>query len=76
MLSTLDERWQFDADAPGGAVPGLAEVLPLLALSPTGAAFWLSQPRPELDGRSPVELLHQRQPDVVLKLAKQHGLMI
>ncbi|MEE8524502.1 MAG: helix-turn-helix domain-containing protein [Thermoanaerobaculia bacterium] len=72
----LYPRWQFDADAPGGVVSGLAEVLPLLGLSPTGAAFWLSQPRPELDGRAPVELLHQRRTDPVLALAKEQGLMI
>jgi hypothetical protein len=69
-------RWQFDVDAPGGVVPGLAEVLPLLGLSPTGAAFWLSQPHSELGGKAPVALLHRRRPAPVLELAKEHGLMI
>jgi Helix-turn-helix domain len=68
-------RWQFDVDAPGGIVPGLAEVLPLLGLSPTGAAFWLSRSCPELDGKAPVALLHQRRADPVLRLAKEQGLM-
>ncbi len=69
-------RWQFDVDAPGGVVPGLAEVLPLLGLSPTGSAFWLSQSRPELDGKAPVTLLHQRRAEPVLRLAKEQGLMV
>lgn len=69
-------RWQFDPDMPGGVVPGLAEILKALGLSPVGAAFWLSQPREELDGQPPVVLLHQRRTEPVLALAREQGHML
>ena len=43
-------RWQFDADAPGGILPGLREVLAELRLSPAGAGYWLVASKPR---RSP-----------------------
>lgn len=69
-------RWQFDPDAPRGVVPGLAEVLRYLGLSPAGTAFWLRQPRDELGGKAPIALLHRRQMEPVLDLARAHGTML
>ncbi len=68
-------RWQFDPDAPGGVVPGVAEVLQCLGLSPAGTAFWLRQPRDELGGKAPIAVLHQRRAEAVLELAREHGTM-
>lgn len=68
-------RWQFDPDAPGGIVPGLAEVLRALALSPTGAAFWLLQPSDWLGGHPPIELLRRHRPEPVIELARQLSLL-
>lgn len=69
-------RWQFDPDAPGGVVPGLAQVLEYLGLSTAGTAFWLSQPREELGGQAPIALLHQRRAKPVLELARAQGTML
>lgn len=69
-------RWQFDPDAPGGVVPGVAEVVQSLGLSPAGTAFWLCQPRDELGGKAPVALLHQRRAEPVLDLARAQGTML
>ncbi len=69
-------RWQFDPDAPGGVVPGVAEVLQSLGLSPAGTAFWLRQPRDELGGKAPIALLHQRRAEPVLGLAREQGIML
>lgn len=69
-------RWQFDPDASGGVVSGLTEVLESLGLSPVGTAYWLSQPREELGGKSPIVLLHQRRTEPVLALAREHGQML
>lgn len=69
-------RWQFDPDMPGGVVQGLAEILGALGLSPVGAAFWLSQPREELDGKPPIVFLHQRRTELVLALAREQGHML
>jgi hypothetical protein len=68
-------RWQFDQDAPGGIVPGIAEVLRELSLSPTGAAFWLLQPSEWLDGHPPIEWLHRHRPEPVIELARQLSLL-
>lgn len=66
-------RWQFDADAPGGVVPRLDEVLREIALSPVGAAFWLLNPSDRLDGHAPLELLRRRRSDPVLELAREQS---
>jgi hypothetical protein len=68
-------RWQFDPDAPGGIVPGLAEVLRDLSLSPTGAAFWLLQPSEWLGGHPPIEHLRRHRPEPVIELARQLSLL-
>ncbi len=65
--------WQFDADGPGGLVPGLPEVVARLFLSPAGAAAWLTAPRPELDGDTPLRRLERRDTEPVLRLAEQLG---
>ena len=65
--------WQFDADAPGGLVPGLDEVLEYLRMSPTGVAVWLTSPQPQLGDQQPIQLLRNRRTDEVLDLAKQLG---
>ncbi len=65
--------WQLEADASGGVVPGLAEVLEQLRMSPAGAALWLTRPAPELDGRAPIQLLRNHDGDRVVDLAKQQG---
>ncbi len=67
--------WQFERDAPGGIVPGLAEVLARLHLSPFGTALWLLQPRSALATRTPIEALHRGQRDAVLQLASEQGYM-
>jgi len=68
-------RWQFSTDFPGGVVPGLEEVLRALALSPTGAAFWLLQPAERLGGRSPIELLRRFRPEPVVDLAREQSFL-
>ena len=65
--------WQFDADGPGGLVPGLPEVLAQLHLSPAGTAHWLTTSRPELGGKPPIKLLRRRDKEPVLRLAEQLG---
>lgn len=66
-------RWQFDADAPGGVLPGLEEVIQQLALSPVGAAFWLLQPSERLGGKRPVDLLRRHRPEAVVALAREQS---
>ena len=68
-------RWQFDPDAPGGIVPGIAEVLRELSLSPTGAAFWLLQPSEGLGGHPPIEWLRRHRPEPAIELARQMSLL-
>lgn len=65
--------WQLDPDAPGGVVPGLAEVLANLRLTPAGAATWLTGPMEALCGRRPIELLRAGQAAQVIALAEAHG---
>lgn len=65
--------WQFDADGPGGLVPCLSEVVASLFRSPAGAAAWLTTPRPELDGDTPLRRLERRDAEPVLRLAEQLG---
>jgi hypothetical protein len=66
-------EWQFSADSPGGVVPGLEEVLQALALSPTGAAFWLLRPAGRLGGHAPIELLRRFRPEPVVDLAREQS---
>jgi hypothetical protein len=66
-------EWQFERDAPGGIVPGLAEVLARLHLSPIGTAFWLLQPSAALAARTPIDALHRGQREAVLQLAIEQG---
>jgi hypothetical protein len=68
-------RWQFDPDAPGGIVPGIADVLRELSLSPTAAAFWLLQPSEGLGGHPPIEWLRRHRPEPVIELARQLSLL-
>ena len=68
--------WQLDADAPGGVVPGLGEVLDSLALSPVGAAAWLTRPHPRLDGKAPIERLRTGRRETVTRLAAEEGYML
>jgi len=68
-------EWQFEPDAPGGVVPGLADVLHHLHLSPAGAALWLTQAAAALGNRPPIEALHRRQRDAVVRLAAEQGYM-
>ncbi len=65
--------WQFDADGPGGLVPFLPEVVARLFRSPAAAAAWLTAPRPELDGDTPLVRLERRDAEPVLRLAEQLG---
>lgn len=69
-------RWQFAPDAPGGILPGLADVLSELAFSPVGAAFWLLQPSPQLGGHSPIELLRRHRSGPVVELAREHSFLL
>lgn len=66
-------EWQFSADSPGGVVPGLDETLRALALSPTGAAFWLLRPAERLGGHAPIELLRRFRPAPVVDLAREQS---
>ncbi len=63
--------WQLDVDGPGGLVPFLPEVVARLFRSPAGAAAWLTAPRPELDGDTPLRRLERRDTEPVLRLAEQ-----
>lgn len=65
-------RWQFDPDAPGGAVPGLREVLAELRLSPVGAGYWLTRRHERLKA-PPIELLRARRLEAALQAAREHG---
>lgn len=64
-------QWQLDPDAPGGIVPGIADVLRELSLSPTAAAFWLLQPSEALSGHPPIQWLRRHRPEPVIELARQ-----
>lgn len=68
-------RWQFDADAPGGILPGLSDVMGYLHLSPAGVAYWLLRPSERLGGATPLELLRQRQAEPVLEQAREEAWM-
>lgn len=68
-------KWQFDPDAPGGVLPGLAEVIDHLGLSPSAAASWLLEPSPRLGGEAPVEHLRRHRPEPVIQLAWEYSLM-
>jgi hypothetical protein len=68
-------RWQFDADSPGGVLPGLEEAIQTLDLSPMGTAFWLLQPYDELGGSPPIELLRRHRTKPVIQLAREHSYM-
>lgn len=68
-------RWQFDPDAPGGVLPGLAEVIDHLGLSPSAAASWLLEPSTRLGGEAPVEQLRRHRPEPVIQLAWEQSLM-
>lgn len=65
--------WQFDADGPGGLLPGLPEVIDKLRMSPAAAALWLSSPRPQLDDDVPIERLRRRDIEPVIALAESQG---
>lgn len=65
-------RWQFDADAPGGIVPGVKEVLAELRLSAAGAAYWLTRRHERLKA-SPIQLLRARRVERVVEAAREHG---
>ena len=65
-------RWQFDPDAPGGVLPGLAETLEELRLSPVGAAFWLNRRVERLRG-TPIQLLRARRVEPVVAAAREQG---
>ncbi|HEX6899466.1 MAG TPA: hypothetical protein VF789_07135 [Thermoanaerobaculia bacterium] len=66
-------RWQFDADVPGGVLPGLADTLRYLHLSSEGAAFWLFQPSESLGGSPPIEFLRRQSPEQVIQLAREYS---
>jgi hypothetical protein len=68
-------RWQFEPDAPGGALPGLEDVIRNLHLSPAGAAFWLLKPAERLEGLPPIELLRRHRPEPVIQLAWEQSFM-
>jgi hypothetical protein len=67
--------WQFDPDAAGGVVDGIAPVIEKLELSPTGVARWLLAARAELENERPLDLLRKRKPERVLGLAEADGRM-
>lgn len=50
-------RWQFSAD--GRTIPGLAQVTPAIpaTLHPLAVESFMTAPRPDFDGRTPVEWL-------------------
>ena len=48
---------QFDPEGPDGVVPGLAEVLAVLDVSPLAKAAWLDRPHPAFAGATPIERL-------------------
>jgi hypothetical protein len=66
-------RWQFDPDAPGGVVPGLADVLRALEASPLARASWFVRPNPYLEERTPAEVLRQGDRDRVVDAARLVG---
>jgi Helix-turn-helix domain len=68
-------KWQFDADSPGGILPGLEEVMRTLDLSPMGTAFWLLEPYERLGGSPPIELLRRHRAEPVIQLAQEHSYM-
>ena len=68
-------RWQFDPDAPGGVLPGLAEIVAHAGFSPSAIAFWLLQPSELLGGVPPLDLLRRHRPEPVIQLAWEQSLM-
>lgn len=68
-------KWQFDPDAQGGVLPGLAEAIDHLGLSPSAAALWFLEPSARLGGEAPVEHLRRHRPESVIQLAWEQSLM-
>lgn len=65
--------WQFDPDYPSGVIPGIAETLGHLHLSPSGTAAWLLTPLATLRQQTPIELLRRGEVNPVIDLAEDHG---
>ncbi len=63
--------WQFDPDGPGGLVPGLRDVLRVLAVpSDLARVAWFVSKRPNLGGATPLERLKDGGVDEVLAEAR------
>jgi hypothetical protein len=68
--------WQFDPRCEDGVLPGLPQVLAALVnagLTPLDQIYWLTSPKPEFDGRTPVDLLGERRTKPVLSQARGAG---
>lgn len=65
--------WQFDPHAQGGILPGLPAVLHALKLSPVEKLYWLCQPSPYLEGRTPVQALKAGETERVISIARGVG---
>jgi hypothetical protein len=66
--------WQFDPEREAGTVAGLDEVLAAMSgLDHYSQLLWLSAPKPELDGRTPIELLRSGESRLVRDLALGAG---
>ncbi|MEI8718778.1 MULTISPECIES: antitoxin Xre/MbcA/ParS toxin-binding domain-containing protein [unclassified Mesorhizobium] len=59
----------------GRPAPGIRQVLSLIA-NPRAAWLWLTSPSPQLDGRTPIELLRQELAAEVLRAARDFSLTL
>lgn len=53
----------------GRPAPGIGEVLAAIT-NPRLAWFWLTRPSPELDGRTPIEMLREDMIEDVVRVAR------
>ncbi|UTI63321.1 hypothetical protein NBH00_18425 [Paraconexibacter antarcticus] len=63
--------WQFDPQAADGVVEGLDRVLAALPITqPLGRVLWFMTPKPQLQGRAPIQVLQDGDVDRVVAEAQ------
>lgn len=69
----LFPKWQFDASTHGGVLLGLPLVLHALKVTPIEKLYWLQQPSPYLENRTPLETLKNGEFERVVSIARGVG---
>jgi hypothetical protein len=63
--------WQLDADAERGVVPGLADLAAVFPGGVVALSSWVARPSPDLDGRTPRDVLARGDVETVVQLARR-----